>query len=67
MLRRRVRHFVDGLVVGSEGFVEGVFKLTRERFAAGRRSGARRIRGADTSLRSMRCLKACCAKTRIGT
>jgi len=34
-----------------------VFGLTRERFAAGRASGARRITGARTALRSMRALK----------
>ena len=66
MLRRRVRYFVDGLVVGSEGFVEGVFALTRDRFAAGRVSGARRIARMQTPLRSMRALQDACAKTRIG-
>ena len=66
MLRRRVRYFVDGLVVGSEGFVEGVFALTRERFTPGRTSGARRIARMQTPLRSMRALQDACAKTRIG-
>ena len=66
MLRRRVRYFVDGLVVGSEGFVEGVFALTRDRFAAGRVSGARRIARMQTPLRSMLALQDAWAKTRIG-
>ena len=57
LVRRRVRHFVDGLVVGSQGFVEGVFELTRGRFSAGRASGARRLPNADTPLRSMRALR----------
>ena len=57
MLRRRVRYFVDGLAIGTRGFVDGVFELTRERFPAGRTSGARRMGRADTRLRSMRALR----------
>ena len=57
LVRRRVRWFVDGLVVGSQGFVDGVFELTRRRFSVGRASGARRMPKADTSLRSMRALR----------
>ena len=57
LLRRRVRYFVDGLVIGTAGFVEGVFALTRERFPAGRTSGARRLAGVATPLRAMRALK----------
>ena len=54
MLGLRVRYFVDGLVVGTAGFVDGVFLLTRGWFGAGRRSGARRLAGAETPLRTMR-------------
>jgi hypothetical protein len=54
MLRCRVRHFSEGLAIGGEGFVEGVFSLTRERFGARRRTGARRIRRAETELRTLR-------------
>ena len=57
LLRRRVRYFVDGLVIGTAGFVEGVFALTRERFPPGRSSGARRIAGARTALRAMRAVR----------
>ena len=57
MVRMRVRYFVDGWVIGSAGFVDGVFELTRGRFGARRASGARRIVGADTPLRSMRALR----------
>ncbi|MCF7733942.1 MAG: transposase [Akkermansiaceae bacterium] len=46
MLRYRVRYFSDGLVIGSRGFVDGVFKACRERFSARRTSGARKLRGA---------------------
>ena len=57
LLRRRVRCFADGMVVGTAGFVEGVFRLTRGWFGAGRRSGARRLARADTPLRAMRALR----------
>ena len=57
MLRQRVRYFVDGMVIGSKGFVDGVFDLSRGWFGAKRRSGARRLPLAATSLRSMRALK----------
>jgi hypothetical protein len=54
MIRQRVRHFTDGLVIGSESFVEGVFLAARGYFGPRRRSGARKIRHAETSLRTMR-------------
>jgi len=54
MLRCRVRHFTDGLVVGGAGFVEGVFEMTRDYFGRKRRSGPRRMAGVDTGLRTMR-------------
>ena len=57
MLRGRVRYFSDGLVVGSRGFVESVFGLTRGYFGAGRSSGARPLRGVDTPLKTMRDLR----------
>ena len=48
-LRRRVRYFCDGAVLGSAEFVEGVFERERgkgRRFGEKRRTGARRMRGA---------------------
>ena len=57
LLGRRVRYFVDGMVVGSAGFVDGVFALTRGWFGERRRSGARRLAGAETPLRTMRALR----------
>ena len=48
-LRRRVRYFCDGAVLGSAGFVEEVFEREqrlRSRFGEKRRTGARRMRGA---------------------
>jgi hypothetical protein len=57
MLRCRVRHFTDGLVIGNESFVEGVFHLARDHFSAKRRSGARKIRQVATALCAMRDLR----------
>jgi putative transposase len=50
VLRRRVRYFCDGAVLGSAEFVEEVFEREqrlRRRFGEKRKSGARRMRGAD--------------------
>ena len=58
LLRRRVRYFVDGMVIGTKGFVDGVFQLSRRWFGRGRRDGARRICGAATDLTTMRALRA---------
>ncbi len=41
----RVRHYVDGLAIGTRRFLDGLFALTRERFGPRRRTGARPIRG----------------------
>jgi hypothetical protein len=46
MLRCRVRYFSDGAVLGSREFVDGVFRVCRERFGAKRTSGARKLRGS---------------------
>jgi hypothetical protein len=45
MLRRRVRYFTDGVVIGSRMFVDEVFLASRERFGAKRKDGARKLRG----------------------
>jgi REP element-mobilizing transposase RayT len=45
MLRRRVRYFTDGVVIGSRMFVNEVFLASRERFGAKRKDGARKLRG----------------------
>ncbi len=45
MLRHRVRYFTDGAVIGGKTFVNEVFAASRERFTAGRKDGARRMRG----------------------
>ena len=46
MLRLRVRHLTDGVVLGSREFVHEVFIQHREKFGSRRKDGARRIRGA---------------------
>jgi hypothetical protein len=49
VLRHRVRYFCDGGVLGSEDFVESVFsrEQARQRFGPKRKTGARRMRGAE--------------------
>jgi hypothetical protein len=58
ILRLRLRHMTDGLVLGSKGFVNEIFALHREKFGPKRQSGARPIRGMPlgglNSLRDLR-------------
>jgi len=54
VLRCRARHFTEGMAIGGEGFVEGVFALARERFGARRRTGARKLRRVESELRTLR-------------
>jgi len=49
-LRRRVRYFTDGAVIGSRAFVEEAFVKTRERFGPKRTSGARKLKGSSSSM-----------------
>ncbi len=53
----RTRYFIDGLVIGSERFVNHVFALARERFGSMRTTGARRMRGVDSELHTLRDLQ----------
>lgn len=57
LLRCRVRFFTDGLVIGSKAFVEDYFGSTREAFGRNRKTGARKIRGAETGLYAFRDLR----------
>jgi REP element-mobilizing transposase RayT len=57
MLRHRMRHFVDGMAIGSREFLEELFRATPERFGPRRRSGARTIRGCETPLCALRDLR----------
>lgn len=54
LLYCRVRYFVEGLVIGQKKFVDEVFALTRDRFGPVRKSGARRMRHARSTLHTMR-------------
>ena len=61
-LRCKVRYFSDGMVFGSQDFVNKVFKGSRDIFGEKRTSGARPIRGVgwkveSNRLYSMRALK----------
>ena len=44
LLRCRVRHFTEGLVLGSKAFVNGYFEEAKAAFGARRKSGARKLR-----------------------
>ena len=58
LMRLRVRYFSDGLVLGSELFVENVFEQYRSHFGEKRKSGSRSIRGIpDGNLKVIRDLR----------
>lgn len=47
VIRHRLRYFSDGAVFGSAEFVDQIFRENRSQFGQNRKSGARRMRGAD--------------------
>lgn len=59
VLRLRIRYFRDGVVLGSETYVNEVYREFRDRFGPRRKSGARPLRGlpALSFLWSMRDLR----------
>ena len=57
LLRRRVRHFTQGLALGSREWVEGLFDSHRNCFGSKRKTGARRLRQAESDLFALRDLK----------
>jgi len=57
VLRLRIRHMTDGVVLGSKGFVDEVWLAHRERFGSKRRSGARPIRGGGARLAGLSALR----------
>ena len=58
VLRLRVRHMTDGVVLGSKEFVNEMFTKYRDRFSARRQDGARPIRGVPIpEVRVMRDLR----------
>jgi putative transposase len=56
-LRRRIRYFTDGAVIGSKAFVEEIFTRARDSLGKKRATGARRLRGLSEKLYSLRDLK----------
>jgi putative transposase len=57
-LRCRVRYFTEGVVLGSEAFVDSFFESRRSHFGPKRSSGARKMRRAEWGdLRSLRDLQ----------
>ena len=57
LLRHRVRHFTQGLALGSRDWVEHVFESHRGNFGGKRKTGARRLREAESALFALRDLK----------
>ncbi|MDP0492241.1 MAG: hypothetical protein Q7Q71_14420 [Verrucomicrobiota bacterium JB023] len=53
-LRCRVRYFVDGVAIGSKEFVEQVFRDSREKFSATRKTAARSLRGVELAPKTQR-------------
>jgi hypothetical protein len=53
MLRKRVRYFTDGAVIGSKAFVNEAFAASRERFTERRKDGARRMRGSGAAAKEV--------------
>ncbi len=56
-LRLKVRYFADGAVLGTRGFVEGIFPATRGRFGPQWNTGARAMRGVDAESFTVRDLQ----------
>ncbi|MBB5037580.1 transposase [Prosthecobacter dejongeii] len=57
LVRLRVRYFTDGLVLGSQAFVESVFEENRGWFGAKRKNGARKLSECAGNLFSLRRLR----------
>ena len=53
----RMRELIDGMALGTGPFIENVFGWCRERFSEGRKSGARKLKGVTTPLRTLRDLR----------
>jgi hypothetical protein len=58
-LRLHVRYLTEGLVLGTEAFVQSVFRERPDWFSAKRRNTARELEGLDKSslLRTARALR----------
>ena len=56
-LRCKVRYHADGVAIGTKQFINTIFQMTRSWFGAGRKSGARKLKGIDTPLYCFRDLQ----------
>ncbi len=54
VLRLRIRYLTDGMVLGSQNFVNEIFATHRERFGPKRQTGARRPRALGEALGALR-------------
>ena len=45
LVKMRLRHFTEGVTIGSKAFLESVFQARRDSFPARRIDGARKIQG----------------------
>ena len=52
VIQHRIRYFSDGVVIGSKDFVETFFHQSKHRFGPKRTTGARKPRGALSSLKN---------------
>ena len=57
LLRVKVRYFLDGAILGSRGFVEGILEARREDLALKRKTGATRMKGQWGGLCTLRALR----------
>ncbi len=58
LLRCRVRHFTDGVVIGSKAFVDAFFEAKRTYFGSNRKDGGRKLpKGQWGQIRSLRDLR----------
>ena len=57
VLRCRVRYFTDGVVLGTQGYVDEVFRRFRLRFSEKRQTGARPMKGGFPGLFTARRLR----------
>ncbi|HEY1050974.1 MAG TPA: transposase [Prosthecobacter sp.] len=57
LLKLRVRYFTDGVILGSQAFVEEVFQAQRDQFSPKRKTGAKRIQECEEPLYALRQLR----------
>ena len=57
LLRTKVRYFLDGAILGSRGFVEGILEARREDLELKRKTGATKMKGSWGGLCTLRALR----------